>query len=96
MCLTPDVDSCDKVVEGTPLVYKSMPNQNCNHPYMLYKYNPADKTLIHACSGLSLCEKDGTIIHSALCNGDDGKYERTPVRIYLGLPKMLALSIEFN
>ena len=63
---------------------------------MLYKYNPADKSLIHDCSGLSLCEKDGTIIHSALCNGDDGKYERTPVRIYLGLPKMLALSIEFN
>ena len=80
MCLTPQADSCEAVVEGTPLVYKTMPNTNCNHPHMLYRYNPEDKSLVHDCTGMSLCANEqGVVVHSHNCKGDEARYEHTQV-----------------
>ena len=79
MCITPDITSCSSVPDGTKLIYKSMPNNDCNHPYMLYEYQ-ADGSLIHHCSKKKICpDSDGYLQVSSQCSDDGARFQRTAV-----------------
>ena len=82
MCIGPEVDSCEQVKEGQPLVFQRMENRDCNLPHLLFVYQ-ADHTLVHQCSGLKVCMESKytqRVILSAKCKPDETKYERTKVR----------------
>ena len=79
MCITPDIENCDNVPDGTKLIYKSMPNYDCDHERMLYVYE-SDGTLKHHCSGKKICaDTNGLLMVSSQCSDQGAKFERTQV-----------------
>lgn len=79
MCITPNITDCTSVPDGTKLIYKSMPDKNCNHERMLFVHH-SDGTLIHKCSGKKVCPgKDGKLVVSSDCEAETSKFTRTKV-----------------
>ncbi|XP_057304821.1 uncharacterized protein LOC130641845 isoform X1 [Hydractinia symbiolongicarpus] len=79
MCVTPNITSCSgDIPDGTKIMYRTMPNYDCDHEHMQFIYKP-DGTLIHKCSGKNVCPSDDGqywIISSA-CDAEASKYTRT-------------------
>eukprot|EP00111_Clytia_hemisphaerica_P010409 TCONS_00030414-protein len=80
MCITPDItndDECAAIPDGTKLIYKQMPNLDCNHNRMLFDYK-SDGTMIHHCSGKKICQDaDGWLHVSSTCGAEESKFNRT-------------------
>uniref|UniRef100_A0A7M6DPA1 Uncharacterized protein n=1 Tax=Clytia hemisphaerica TaxID=252671 RepID=A0A7M6DPA1_9CNID len=80
MCVTPKIDTdaeCANIPDGTNLIYKEMPNFDCDHKRMLFDYN-ADGSLIHHCSGKRIClDQNGFLQVSSQCGIEESKFERT-------------------
>ena len=85
MCITPDISNCDgNIPDGTKIMFKSMPNNDCDHPHMLFTH-ASDGTLTHHCSGKKVCpSNDGQyLMISSLCSADESTYTRTQVTTLL-------------
>ena len=81
MCITPNITTCNgNISDGTKIIYKSMPNKDCNHPHMLFTYGQ-DGTLTHHCSGKKVCPSadGGYWVISSTCASDEVQYTRTQV-----------------
>ena len=82
LCIAPDTldDTCAKIPDGTNLIYKEMPNRDCNHKFMLFDYQ-SDGTMIHKCSNKRICSNaKGVLQISSQCGIEESKFERTEVR----------------
>jgi len=79
MCITPDTSDCSNIPDGTKLIYKKMPDGDCNHEQMLFYYL-ADGTIIHKCSNKRVCsDPKGVLQISSQCRVRESKFERTEV-----------------
>jgi len=79
LCITPDITDCTDIPDGTKLIYKEMPYNDCNHERMLFHYQP-DGTLVHKCSTKKVCpDSEGILQVSSQCGVDESKFERTEV-----------------
>lgn len=77
MCITPNVNSCDDVPDGTRLIYKEMPDLDCNHKRMLFDFG-ADGVMKHHYSGKKICpDSNGFLVVSSQCTDTEATFTRT-------------------